>query len=72
MLNAVVRLPRMCSEFQKVLRNKTSAEVQKATETRAIEHLTQKLQGQDLTQFMESVLDKLDQRTHNGRERLQT
>ena len=35
-LNAVVRLPRMCSEFHRVLRQKASAEIMKATEARSV------------------------------------
>ena len=42
-LNAIIRLPRMCSEFHKVLRKKTE-EIQKATEARSIEKINNLLQ----------------------------
>ena len=61
-LNAIIRLPRMCSEFHKALRNKASNEILKATENRSIENLSRMMQGKKVSDFMESIQEKLDNR----------
>ena len=45
----------MCSEFHKALRNKTSQEVQKATEARSIDNLSRLMKGQKVAEFMENI-----------------
>ena len=52
----------MCSEFHKALRNKVSDEIFKATETRSIGNLSRLMQGKKVSDFMESIQEKLDNR----------
>ena len=52
----------MCSEFHKALRNKTSQEVQKATEARSIDNLSRLMKGQKVAEFMENIQQKLEAR----------
>ena len=54
-LSSIVRLPRMCTEFHKALRNKTSQEIQKATEARSIDNLSRLMKGQKVAEFMENI-----------------
>ena len=58
-LVSILRLPRMCSEFHKAMRKK-GQDLQKQTEASAVTILRNKMQGQDLSNFMEEVLSKLD------------
>ena len=43
MLNAIVRLPRMCQEFQKSVKKKMTSDAQKAEETKAIQTLASEI-----------------------------
>ena len=54
-LVAVLRLPRMCSEFHKALRKKEE-QVQKQTQAMAVATLYRRMQNQDITSFMDNVL----------------
>ena len=60
-LNSIIRLPRMCSEFHKVLQKKTIAE-NKMTEAKAVEQLKNRIKGENISVFMEGVLNNLDKR----------
>ena len=57
---SIIRLPRMCSEFHKVMRKK-GENAQKQTESRAIATLQSRMQGTDISIFMEDVLSKIEQ-----------
>ena len=50
----------MCSEFHKAMRNQCSEEVQKATEARSIENLSRLMKGRKVTDFMEDVQQRLN------------
>ena len=62
MLNSVIRIPRLCSEFQKALKKKRKAGADKKEFIEAYEYLKPKIYEHDNNEsaFMENVLNYID------------
>ena len=62
MLNAIVRLPRMCVQFQQAVKKKSSTDAQRAEETKAIQTLAGEIKDNNTEAFMDQLVVKLDNR----------
>ena len=62
MLNSIIRIPRLCGEFQKALKKKRKAETDKKEFLEAYEYLKPKIFESDNneSQFAEDVLNYID------------
>ena len=64
MLSSIIRLPVMCSQYQKALRSKIEADELKRASANAIDYLQSKMQGQNVEKFMGNLLTNLEVEHH--------
>ena len=60
MLNAIIRLPRMCDQFQKALRRQTETESYAQMQAEAVSKLKPYINEDNEQEFMDDFLQKLD------------
>ena len=62
MLNSVIRIPRLCGEFQKALKKKRKAEIDRKEFLDAYDYLKPKIyeHGNNEAEFMETILTYID------------
>ena len=62
MLNSIIRIPRLCDQFQKACKKKLTAEAVKRSQKEAHEHVSKEMEkdGQTEELFIESFMHHID------------
>ena len=64
MLNSIIRIPRLCDQFQKACKKKLTAEAVKRSQKEAHEHVSKEMEkdGQSEEVFIESFMNHIDEK----------
>ena len=64
MLNSIIRIPRLCDQFQKACKKKLTAEAIKRSQKEAHEHVSKEMEkdGQTEELFIESFMNHIDEK----------
>ena len=60
MLNSIIRIPRLCVEFQKACKKKMTNDAIRKRQEEAYEHISNRMDGKSEDVFIESFIDRID------------